>query len=412
MTSSRFSLWIAWRYLFAKKSHNAINILTAISAAAIAVGTAALICVLSVMNGFEHLVEQMFSAFDPQLRIEAAEGKSFHITDTLDRQLKNIDEISIISPTIEETALLKYADRQEPVYIKGVADDFRELTDIESLIVDGSYRTRHNETEWIVTGAGLELKLGIQQQIGAPLTIYCPRRKGNVNTLRPDQSFNQAGVLLAGSFAVQQISYDDKYALISLGLARDIFEYDSTQVTALELKLKSTANEKRTQQKIRDLIGEKYTVINRYEQQADFYRIMNIEKWLTFLLMAFILLIATFNIIGSLSMLRIEKQADTSTLRSLGATDDTLRRIFLYEGWLITALGTAAGIIIGITVCVLQQQLGLITFGNAEQFLSQPYPVVIRFTDILATAALVGALGLLAAYYPARQTTKDTSEHA
>ena len=406
MPSGRFSLWIAWRYLFAKKSHNAINILTAISAATIAVGTAALVCVLSVMNGFEGLVESMFSAFDAELRIESAEGKRIAQCDTLIQNIKKIDGIAIISPTIEETALLKYDERQEPAILKGVSEDYEQLTDIKSIIVDGTYRVKSNQTQWVILGAGLQIKLGLLQQFGAPLTIYCPHRQGRLNTLRPEQSFNQAGVLMSGSFSVQQTSYDDRYALISIDLARDIFEYDSTEVTALEIRLRPGTALTATQSKIRQSIGENYKVLNRYEQQSDFFRIMKIEKWLTFLLLSFILLIATFNVIGSLSLLRIEKTPDTATLRFLGAPPQTIRRIFIYEGWLITLLGAGAGIVLGIIVCLIQQHFGIITYGNSEMFIEQAYPVDIRFVDMIATAALVAVLGFLSSLAANSQTKK------
>ncbi len=398
MNSSVFSLWIAWRYLFAKKSHNAINILTAISSASIAVGTAALVCVMSVMNGFEGMVSNMFSAFDAQLRIEVRKGKYFSVNDSVLQPIFGLEEVKYVAPTIEETALLSYADRQEPALIKGVDEHFASMTDIESLIIDGSYQVKNNDIEWIVLGAGLQYKLGVVQQLGAPLTIYCPRRTGSINTLRPDQSFNQAGVLLAGAFAIQQTTYDDRYAIVSLDMARDIFEYDSTQVTALELELKEGANEKAVQRKIRDFIGEKYIVSNRYEQQQDFYRIMNIEKWLTFLLMAFILTIAAFSVVGSLTMLRIEKSADSETLTALGATKSILNRIFIFEGWLITLLGAIVGLIIGLIVCALQERYGVITYGS--EFMPQAYPVAVKMSDIVITTCFVALLGFVTSCLP------------
>jgi len=399
---------IAWRYLFSKKSHNAINIVSGVSAAGGMVATAALICVLSVMNGFSSVVEQMFSRFDPQLRIEPREGKYFRLDSPEMQAVRDMETVSIFSPTIEETALLQYDEHQLPARLKGVGDRFQELTHIDSIIFDGFYSVYDGAFERCVLGRGLASRLGINPHFVGGMKVYAPKRKGRVNLMRPDQSLNKASTFIAGTFAVDQVQYDDRVMLVSLPFARNLFDYDENEATAVELALTDRANLKKVKKQIRETLGPDYVVLDRYEQQADFFRISKIEKILTLLLLAFILLIATFNIIGSLSMLMIDKQADSRTLSNMGATPAMLRRIFLYEGWLISALGAAIGLVLGLFICLIQEHFGLLKLGDGTDYVLSAYPVEVQAPDILIVALIVLAIGYLSAYIPTRQIVKKS----
>jgi len=399
---------IAWRYLFSKKSHNAINIVSGVSAAGVMVATAALICVLSVMNGFSNVVEQMFSQFDPQLRIEAKEGKFFRL-DTPDMQaVKDLESVRIFSPTIEETALVQYEDHQVPALLKGVSDHFQELTQIDSIIHDGYYSVYDGAFERCVLGRGLAARIGINPHFVGGMKVYAPKRKGRVNLMRPDQSLNKASTFIAGTFAVDQLKYDDQLMIVSLDFARQLFDYSADEATAVEVALSDGANLKKVKKQLRQTLGDDFVVMDRYEQQADFFRISKIEKMLSLLLLAFILLIATFNIIGSLSMLMIDKQDDCRTLSNMGATPAMIRRIFLYEGWLISTLGAAIGLVVGLIVCLLQEHFGLLKLGDGTDYVLSAYPVDVQVLDTAVVAIIVLAIGYVSAYIPTRQIVKKS----
>lgn len=252
-------------------------------------------------------------------------------------------------------------------------------------------------------GVGLANTIGISAHFISPVHIYAPKRSERVNMLRPDENFHTRGIFIAGVFAVNQTKYDDTYMLISLPLAQELFDYPPEQATALELKLAPDASVRKVQRVVRAKLGADYVVLNRYEQQADFYRIQMIEKWLTALLLVFILLIATFNIISSLSMLILDKREDIRLLSTLGADRQMIRRIFLYEGWLISASGAAIGTLAGVLICGIQQHFGLLKLGNGANYVLSAYPVSIQVTDVLIVLAIVIALGALAAWIPARK---------
>ncbi|MBO4622124.1 MAG: ABC transporter permease [Paludibacteraceae bacterium] len=397
---------IAWRYLFSKKSHNAINIVSGVSAAGVVVATAALVCVLSVMNGFSLVVENMFSNFDPELRIEPAEGKYLRIDKPEMQTVRRLKSVRIFSPTIEETALIQYEDHQLPAQLKGVSDRFQELTHIDSIMYDGFYSTYDGAFERCVLGRGLAARLGISPHFVGGLRVYAPKRLGQVNMMRPDQSLNRGSTFIAGTFAVDQMQYDDQVMIVSLGFARELFEYSETEATAVEIALANSESLPVIKKQIREILGDQYIVLDRYEQQADFFRISKIEKMLTLLLLAFILLIATFNIIGSLSMLMIDKQDDSHTLATMGATPAMLRRIFLYEGWLISVLGAGVGLALGLVICLIQEEFGILKLGNGTDYVLSAYPVDVQLPDILVVAVIVLAIGYLSAFIPTRQLLK------
>ena len=394
---------IAWRYIFSKKSHNAINIVSGVSAAAVGVVTAAMVCVLSVMNGFGSLIEGMFSQFDPELRITATEGKYFSVNDEAVREVLSLPVVATSSQIIEETALIRYKEHQMPAHLMGVDDNFEVLTGIDSIITDGYYSVYDGAFERAVLGRGLAGQIGINAHFVGGLRIYAPKRKSRVNMLRPDESFNEASAFIAGTFAVNQVKYDDSYMLISLPLARSLFEYDSLTVTALHLKLTDGTAVKPAKRQIQHILGNRYAVQDRYEQQADFFRILKVEKLLTVLLLAFIMLIACFNIISSLSMLIIDKREDIRILRNLGADNTLIRRIFLYEGWLTSSLGALTGLVAGIAICLVQEHFGLLKLGSGTEYIISTYPVQVQFLDIVIIGITVILLGFVSAWYPVRK---------
>ena len=387
----------------AKKRQNAIHVISGISCLAVAVVTAAMICVLSVMNGFGDAVASMFSQLDAELRITPKQGKVLDLQDPRITALYAMPEIAIIAPTVEETALVEFRGKQVPALLKGVDTTYQQLTTIDSIMIDGDYMVWDGAFERCVMGVGLANTIGIGARFISPVHLYAPKRVGKVNMLRPDENFRSKGVFIAGVFAVNQMQYDDTYLLISLPLARELFEYEPTQATAIELRLQEGVSVRKQQKRIRAALGEDYAVLNRYEQQADFYRIQMIEKWLTALLLVFILLIASFNIISSLSMLILDKSDDIRLLHALGADEPMIRRIFLYEGWTISIVGALAGTVLGVTVCGIQQYFGILKLGNGMNYVLSAYPVSIQLTDVLLVLAVVLALGALAAWIPARK---------
>ncbi|MBE6320775.1 MAG: ABC transporter permease [Bacteroidales bacterium] len=402
-------LKIAWRYLFAKKQYNAIHIISGISAAAVGVVTAAMVCVLSVMNGFGVMVEQLFSQFDPDIRIEAVSGKSFHDQGERFDALRQLSEVAMVSQSIEETALLQFEDKQMPVRLYGVDSVFPTLTHIENIITEGHYEVYDGAFDRAVLGQGLAWQMGIGARFISPLQLYAPKRNAKVNMLRPDQSFNDEVCFIAGTFAVQQVKYDNEVMLVDIDLTRRLLDYGNHEVSALLVKVAPHTSVKQAKKAIQSLLGEGFAVLDRYEQQADFFRILRVEKLLTTLLLVFILLIASFNIIGSLSMLIIDKQTDIQTLSHLGANKKMIQRIFLFEGWLISALGAMVGLAIGLIVCLAQEHLGILKLGNGTEYVVSAYPVAVQTTDVLIVAAVVLTLGFLAAWIPARKVQEAKS---
>ena len=403
MNFSLIESHIAWRYLFSKKGHNAINIVSGISAAAVVVVTAAMICVLSVMNGFGSLVEQMFSEFDPPLLVVPAEGQTLRTDTAPVVSLYAREDIQAVSMQLEQTALVRYKDHQLPARVLGVDTLFEATANMRNIITDGFFSVWDGAFDRATLGQGLAAQLGMNAHFTGALHLYAPQRTGRINMLRPDKSLQHEHAFIAGTFAVNQIEYDDQLILVSLPLAQRLFEYDEYTATALRIAPKKGQKIDKVQNEIAKVLGPGYKVLNRYEQQADFFRILRIEKWLTILLLVFILLIASFNIIGSLSMLIIDKREDIRILSDLGADEPTIRRIFLLEGWFISALGTLLGIIIGVLVCLGQQHFGWLKLGTGSEYIISVYPVQVQIADILLVAAVVLALGFVAAWYPSRK---------
>lgn len=398
-----FESLIAWRYLFSKKGHNAINIISGISAGALAVVTAAMICVLSVMNGFGSLVEQMFSEFDPVLMVVPAEGQTLR-TDTMPiLSLYACEDVEAISAQLEQTALIRYKDHQTPARVMGVDSLFTRTAHIDSIITDGYYSVWDGAFDRTVLGRGLAAEIGMNAHFTGALHLYAPERTGKINMLRPDKSLRHEHAFIAGTFAVNQVGYDDQLLLVSLPLARRLFGYDNQTVSALRIQPKEGVKVSALKHQIAATLGEGFRVLDRYEQQADFFRILHIEKLLTVLLMVFILLIASFNIIGSLSMLIIDKREDIRILSHMGADEPTIRRVFLLEGWLISSLGTIIGLISGVLLCLGQEHYSWLKLGDGTEYVISAYPVQVQMPDVLLVAVIVLALGFIAAYYPTKK---------
>lgn len=394
---------IAFRYLFSKKGHNAINIISAISSGAVAVVTAAMICVLSVMNGFGSLVEHMFSEFNPVLLVVPSEGQTLR-TDTMPvLSLYAREDIQTISMQLEQTALVRYKDHQLPARVMGVDSLFAQTAHIDSIITDGFYSVWDGAFERAVLGRGLAALIGMNAHFTGALYLYAPKRTERINMMRPDRSLNKEHAFIAGTFAVNQIEYDDQLMLVSLPLAQRLFEYDEHTATALRITPKDNSQVKNLKSQLSKHLGPGYKVLDRYEQQADFFRILRIEKLLTVLLLVFILLIASFNIIGSLSMLIIDKREDIRILSHLGANEQTIRRVFLLEGWFISAAGTLIGVLLGVAVCLGQQHFGWLKLGSGSEYIISAYPVELQLTDLVLVTAVVLLLGLVAAWYPAHK---------
>lgn len=400
------SLYIAKRYLFSKKSHNAINVISGVSVCGVALATLALVCTLSVFNGFQDLVSTFFTAFDPELKITAASGKVFDGHDIRIDKLRDLPEIEVFSESLEDNAMVQYNGKQAMVVIKGVEDNFSHLTAIDSILYGRGEMVLYDEiVDYAIPGVELTSILGTGIRFLDPLEVYAPKRGTQINVANPASSFNVSYLHSSGLvFAVNQQKYDASYILTSLKFAHNLFQYD-TEVSSIELKLKKGVNVEAFADKISGVLGDEFIVQNRYEQQADTFRIMQVEKLISYLFLTFILLVACFNVIGSLSMLIIEKKNDVITLRALGANDRLISRIFLFEGCLISFLGALVGVVLGLTLCLVQQEFGILTLGSgssAGAFVVDAYPVSVHWQDVLLILVTVLIIGFLSVLYPVK----------
>lgn len=372
----------------------------------VAMGTMALVVVLSVYNGFGSVIESLFSNFDPQIRIEAAEGKYFD-PDSV-KQVLDMEDVSIYSYVVQENALLKFRDKQIPVMVKGVDDNYDSLTSIDSIMVRGEFSLHEGNFKRAVTGATLASSIGSGVFVLDPIYLYAPIREGKISTVRPDKSFHEEMVFPSGSFMVRQEKYDNTLIIVPIETARTLFEYEN-EVTSVELKLKEGVNERKFIKRASAMLGESFLVKDRYAQQEDFYRMMEVEKWITYLILMFILMIAIFNIIGSLSMLMIEKQEDVEILKNLGMRKRDVFHLFLTEGALITVIGVVAGTLLGLILCWVQTTFGLVSMGG-DGFIVNTYPVEVHVSDILIIFITVTILGFISSAYPASQVLKESSD--
>ncbi len=406
-----FPLFIARRYLFSKKSHHAINIISGISAAGVALATLALVCTLSVFNGFQDLVASLFTSFDPQLKVTLAEGRIIALDDPSVTRLKKENCIALVTPVLEDQALIVQGGRQQVVTIKGVADSWNQQADLDRILYpEGQTNViLHNDVlEYGILGIQLAAKLGLTVDFHDPLPIYAPKRGERVNMGNPISSFNQDELLSPGYvFMVKQAKYDANYIVTSLGFAQRLFDQQGN-ASQLELKLKKGTSVSSAKKQIQKLLGPEFVVQDRYEQQDDVFRIMRIEKLIAYLFLTFILLVASFNIIGSLSMLMIDKKQDVQTLRNLGASDKQISQVFMLEGRMISLFGALVGIAIGVFLCWLQQEFGFIAMGNTEgAFIVESYPVSVHPWDIVVIFVTVLLVTWLVVWYPVHYLSRQ-----
>lgn len=397
-----FPFYIARRYLFSKKSTHAINVISGVSVVGVAVATMALVVTLSVFNGFHDLVASLFTAFDPQLKVTPAVGKTAPADDPVLTRIMHLPEVEVATETVEDMALAIYGDRQAMVTIKGVDDNFDSLTHIREILVgEGEYELHAAGLNYGIPGIRLAETLGTGYRYDQPLKIYAPKREGQLNMANPTDGFVEDELYSPGVlFSVKQAKYDKSYIVTSIGFARNLFGQQG-MVSALELRLKPGTDFDAAKEKIRQMAGGKYTVKDRFEQQEDTFRIMKIEKLIAYIFLTFILAVACFNIIGSLSMLIIDKKADVATLRNLGASDKQIVRIFLFEGRMISAIGAVLGIAVGLLLCWLQQTYGLVGLGRSSgSFIIDAYPVSVHPEDVALIFVTVLAVGFIAVWYP------------
>lgn len=403
-----YELFIARRYLFAKKSHHAINIISGISVLGVAVATMAMVVTLSVFNGFQDLVADLFTAFDPELRITLTDGQTVSTKDPALLQLKKHQAVAVYTPVLEGQALVVQDGRQQVVTIKGVADNITEQGNIEGILYgDGSFCLHADVLEYGILGIQLAQQLGLSAYFENPLQVYAPKPGERVNIGNPLSSFTHGELQSPGVvFVVQQAKYDANYILTSLGFAQRLFERQG-RLSGVEIKLKEGTNTDNAKQELQALLGERFKVQDRYEQQNDIFRVMRIEKLISHVFLSFILLVACFNIIGSLSMLMIDKRQDIRTLRSLGATDKQISTIFRLEGHIISLAGALLGLLLGGILCWAQQEFGLVSMGGSEGlYIVDAYPVSVYLTDILLVLVTVLLVSWLAIWYPVNYLSK------
>ncbi|MEH2916753.1 FtsX-like permease family protein [Segatella copri] len=403
-----FPFFIARRYLFSKKSTHVINVISSISVIGVAVATMALVIVLSVFNGFHDLVASLFTSFDPQLKVVPVEGKTAPADDPILTKIRLLPQVDVATETVEDQALAIYNDHQAMVKIKGVDDNFAELSHITDILYgDGSFSLHAANLEYGIIGIRLAQNLGIGAQWDGFLKIYAPKKEGQLDMTNPGDGFvvdslNSPGVL----FAVKQAKYDKNYIITSISFARNLFGQQG-MLSDLELRLKPGSNLDAVKAEMQQIAGNKYKVLDRFEQQEDTFKIMSIEKMIAYIFLTFILVVACFNIIGSLSMLIIDKKNDVVTLRNLGANDKQITRVFLFEGRMIAVIGAVIGIGLGLLLCFLQQQYGFVRLGDSEgSFIVDAYPVSVHYSDVAIIFVTVIAVGWLAVWYPVRALSK------
>ncbi len=393
-----FPLYIARRYLLAKKSRNVINIISGISFVSIMLGTAALVIVLSVFNGIDGLLKNTHKSFDPDLKILPEKGKVFTLSADSLKQLEEMEGVLYVSKVLEENALIRYGDKEFIGFLKGVDDQFEHVSGVDSMVVNGSFRLQEGNQRYAVVGKGVAINLSMSIHFVDPIEVFIPDR----TAVNATKAFNKGYLATAGVFSVQA-DYDGQYMLVPIDFMRKLLRYPK-EVSALEIKVDQES--RGAQARIEAFLGNGFKVQNRYQQHEVYYKVMKSEKWYVFMILMFILLIASANIIGAIIMLLVEKEQDIGVLRSLGAKMRTIRRIFFFEGWLITLTGAFMGLALGLLVCWLQIEFGLVKMGNPGEFITNNYPVAIKGGDVLAVTGVVVLLGAINSYAIVRLMTR------
>ncbi len=396
------AFYIARRYLISKKSVNVINIISGVSIAGVTVGTFALVVILSVFNGLDFSIKSLFSTFDPDIKISnVLKGKSFELNSINIESIKKIAGVSTVTPVVEEDAFLMYGNRQYFATIKGVPANYNEISRLDtSSITSGRFLLEANHVPFAIVGQGVAYYLSVGLSFTDPIHIYT-LKKGTKGRPTLKNTFNHSTIYASGIFANQQ-EIDSKYVLVPFGFAQELFQMED-RVSAIEIGLTKGTSEDVVKDEIAHILGNQFSVKTQFEQHELFYKVMQSEKWAIFFILAFILVIASFNILGSLSMLIIDKKADIAILQSMGANQKLVRTIFLFEGWMISLAGAALGLILGVLICWIQMEFGILKIpGNDGSFIFSSYPVEIRFSDLVVIFLLVTGIGFLAAWYPIR----------
>jgi lipoprotein-releasing system permease protein len=390
----------AWRYFKSKKSTNAINLIAWISVTAIAVGSAALIIVLSVFNGFEDLVKGLYSDFYADIRVAPATGKTFHLNQDQFRKIKTTNGVTGVSAIVEEKAVLMNGDCSSIVYIRGVDDQFTSVSKVSNHIRRGKFDIGTADAPKIVVGAGIENAACVDVERSlAPLTLYMPNR--SANNLNSSDALNAFNVQAVGTFMVQQ-DFDNKYIFSNIGFLRFMMDLQTDEYSALDIKAGAEADQVKKELQI--LLGSKFQVQTRYEQNQSLYTVMQIEKWVIYGILSLILVVAAFNMIGALTMLVLEKQKDISVLQAMGAHTNRIKGIFLMEGMLLAGIGGFTGMLIAALICWIQMKFQLIKLGG-DTFIINYYPVKMVLADFLLVGSTVFFIAILAAYMPSRKAS-------
>lgn len=403
-----FPFYIARRYLFSKKSTHVINIISGISVVGVAVATMALVVTLSVFNGFHDLVASLQTSFDPQIEIVPTKGKTAPADDPILTKIRNLPQVDVATESVEDQAMAIYKGRQAMIKVKGVEDNFSELSHINDILYgDGEFSLHAANLQFGVVGIRLADNLGMTADWDGQLKIYAPKREGQLDLMNPTEGFVEDSVISPGVvFSVKQARYDRDYVLTSIAFARNLFGQQG-MLSQLEIRLKPGSDLDAVKAEMQKIAGNKYRVLDRMEQQADTFKIMKIEKFIAYIFLTFILAVACFNIIGSLSMLIIDKKNDVVTLRNMGASDKQIVRIFLFEGRMISAIGAILGILVGLLLCWLQQVYGLVSLGRSSgSFIVDAYPVSVHPEDIIIIFITVLAVGFASVWYPVRYFAK------
>ena len=395
------AFYIARRYLISKKSVNVINIISGVSVAGVTVGTFALVVILSVFNGLDFSIKSLFSTFDPDIKVTSTvKGKPFELNSLNIEAIRQVPGVSTVTPIIEEDAFLMYGNQQYFATIKGVPINYNEVSRLDtSSITSGRFMLEANQTPFALVGEGVAYYLSVGLNFTDAIHVYA-LKKGTTGRPTLENTFNHSTIYASGIFSNQQ-EIDSKYVLVPFSFARELFQMEN-RVSAIEVGLAKGTPEDEVKTKIEQLAGNQFVVKTQFEQHELFYRVMQSEKWAIFFILAFILVIASFNILGSLSMLIIDKKDDIAILQSMGANQKLIRTIFLFEGWLISLAGAFLGIILGIFICWIQIRYGILKIPNEGSFIFTAYPVQIRLSDIFAVFLLVSSIGFLAAWYPIR----------
>ena len=403
-----FPFFVARRYLFSKKSTHAINVISGISAVGVSVATMALVVTLSVFNGFHDLVASLFTNIDPQSKVTPVKGKSAPADDPILTKIRQLPQVEVATETVQDIALATYNGRQAMVVVKGVQDNFDSLTHIKDILMgNGTYELHAADLNYGILGIRLAETLQTGYSYKNPLKLYAPKREGQLNMANPEDGFVEDELYSPGVlFMVKQAKYDKNHIITSIAFARNLFGQQG-MISSLEMRLKPGSDFDAVKSKMQKIAGDKYHVCDRFEQQEDTFKIMKIEKLMAYIFLTFILMVACFNIIGSISMLIIDKKNDVVTLRNLGASDKQIVRVFLFEGRMISSIGAVVGILIGLLLCWLQQEYGLVGLGRSSgSFVVDSYPVSVHPEDIVLVFITVIAVGWIAVWYPVRYFAK------